>query len=70
MDDDEEEEEEEEVTMVEGETTPIDGVFYVDICKLSHLVINTVLYELFFQIHILLLEKEEDSGAKSPLVSV
>lgn len=41
LDDDEEEEEEEEVTMVEGETTPIDGAFYVDrfsICILSHLV--------------------------------
>lgn len=30
MDDDEEEEEEKEVTMVERETAPLDGVFYVD----------------------------------------
>lgn len=29
-DDEEEEEEEEEVTMVEGETAPLDGAFYVD----------------------------------------
>lgn len=29
-DEEEEEEEEEEVTMVEGETAPLDGAFYVD----------------------------------------
>lgn len=40
MDDDEEEEEEEEVTMVEGETAPLDGAFYVD--KFSNYILHLV----------------------------
>lgn len=40
MDDDEEEEEEKEVTMVEGETAPLDGAFYVD--KFSNYILDLV----------------------------
>lgn len=68
MDDDEEEEEEEEeeeVTMVEGETAPLDGAFYVD--KFSNYIRHLVHCSL---IHISLLDKEEDSGTKSSSVSI
>lgn len=49
MDDDEEEEEEKEVTMVEGETAPLDGAFYVD--KFSNYIPSLVYHissPLFF----------------------
>lgn len=39
-DEEEEEEEEEEVTMVEGETAPLDGAFYVD--KFSNYILHLV----------------------------
>lgn len=69
-DEEEEEEEEEEVTMVEGETAPLDGAFYVD--KFSNYIRHLVHCSLriIFQIHISLLDKEEDSGTKPSSVSI